>query len=440
MGRFRKTAKEERMTIALFGHFDATNLGNECTLEAALYHLRRCRPDAEVTCISTGSEAIARRHQIEAIPISERLFKPWGTRSRLSRFVRQILIGVPSELCRWITGFARLRRTDVFIVAGTGLLTDAYGLASWGPYNLFKWSLIAKVCRCKVFFVSVGAGPIDSAAGRWLVKSALSLADCRSYRDKSTVQCLKGIGFPAESDRVYPDLAFSLPMTAACHALAERRARSVVGIGLMAYSGQYKGIPSEQQNGIPEGSNASHLAYLESLVDLAWCLLARGNDVRLLIGDHADEGARQQFARLLQKRPACTGRIIDEPIASVDDLLSQIAATDIVIATRFHNVILALLCEKPVISIAFHHKCVSLMKAMGLSDYCLDIDGLEIDQLMEKLGDAEINADRIKALIRAKVGEFREALNEQYNLIFNDAQRRENDARIRFATSRGIER
>lgn len=440
MGRFRKTAKKEGTTIALFGHFDATNLGNECTLEAALYHLRRCQPDAEVTCISTGSEAIAPRHQIEAIPISERLFKPWGTRSRLSRFVRQILIGAPSELCRWITGFARLRRTDVFIVAGTGLLTDAYGLASWGPYNLFKWSLIAKVCRCKVFFVSVGAGPIDSAAGRWLVKSALSLADFRSYRDKSTVQCLKGIGFPAESDRVYPDLAFSLPMSAACHAPAEGRARNVVGIGLMAYSGQYKGSPGEPQNGISEGSNASHLAYLESLVELAWCLLARGNDVRLLIGDYADEGARQEFTRLLRKRPACTGRIIDEPIVSVDDLLSQIAATDIVIATRFHNVILALLCEKPVISIAFHHKCVSLMRTMGLSDYCLDIDGLETDQLMEKLADAELNADRIKALIRAKVGEFRQALNEQYNLISNETQRRENDARIRFATPRGIER
>jgi polysaccharide pyruvyl transferase WcaK-like protein len=440
MGRFRKTAKKEHMTIALFGHFDATNLGNECTLEAALYHLRRCQPDAEVTCVSTGSEAIAPRHQIEAIPISERLFKPWGSRSRLSRFVRHVVIGVPSELCRWITGFARLRHTDVVIVAGTGLLTDAYGLASWGPYNLFKWSLIAKICRCKLFFVSVGAGPIDSAVGRWLVKSALSLADFRSYRDESTLQCLKGIGFPAEGDRVYPDLAFSLPTTAGSRAPAEGRGRSVVGIGLMAYSGQYKGTSGEEENGIPEGSNASHLAYLESLVDLAWYLLARGNDVRLLIGDHADEGARQEFTRLLRKRPTCTGHIIDEPIVSVDDLLSQIAATDIVIATRFHNVILALLCEKPVISIVFHHKCASLMRAMGLSNYCLNIDGLKTDQLMEKLSDAELNADRIRTLIRAKVEEFSKALDEQYSLIFNEANGRESDARNSLATSPGIER
>ena len=116
--------------------------------------------------------------------------------------------------------------------------------------------------------------------------------------------------------------------------------------------------------------------------------------------------------------------IINEPIRSVDDLLSQIAATDIVVATRFHNVLLALLCEKPVISISFHPKCSSLMSAMGLSSYCLDINDLKTDRLIEKLCDVERNADSIKASIREKAGEFREALDEQYRLIFNDTWRR----------------
>jgi polysaccharide pyruvyl transferase WcaK-like protein len=429
------------MKIALFGHFDATNLGNESTLQAILHDLRRWQPDAEVTCISTGSAAIiAARHQIEVIPISADLVKSWRPRSRLPRLIRRVVVGIPSELCRWIAGFLRLRRTDAVIVAGTGLLTDAYGLAGWGPYNLFKWSLIAKICRCKLSFVSVGAGPIDGAAGKWLIKSALSLADFRSYRDKSSLQCLKGIGFPTDSDRVYPDLAFSLPTTTASRTSTEGRQQSVVGLGLMAYSGQYKRIPGDEQNSVLERSNASHLAYLESLADLAGCLLDRGNDVRLLIGDHADESTRQEFARLLRKRPAppSTGHIINEPIVSVDDLLSQIAATDIVIATRFHNVVLALLCEKPIISIAFHHKCVSLMSAMGLSDYCLDINDLKTNQLMGKLADAELNADRLRALIRTKVGEFREALDEQYSLIFNEARRRASHARVPLTTSRGI--
>jgi hypothetical protein len=112
--------------------------------------------------------------------------------------------------------------------------------------------------------------------------------------------------------------------------------------------------------------------------------------------------------------------ILDDPVASVEELLSQIAETDVVVATRFHNVVFALLCQKPVIAISFHHKCESLMNAMGLGEYCLDINTLKADVLIEKFRDLKTNADRLKPLIRQKTSEFRELLEEQYKLIFDD--------------------
>ena len=57
----------------------------------------------------------------------------------------------------------------MLIVPGTGLLTDAYGLLNWGPYNLLKWSLIAKLCRCKLLFVSIGAGPVYGTLGKYFI-------------------------------------------------------------------------------------------------------------------------------------------------------------------------------------------------------------------------------------------------------------------------------
>lgn len=114
------------------------------------------------------------------------------------------------------------------------------------------------------------------------------------------------------------------------------------------------------------------------------------------------------------------GRIIDEPVTSVDNLLSQISATDIIVATRFHNVLLALLCNKPAISISFHHKSVSLMSAMGLSEYCLDINDFKAEMLIAKFCDLKTNVSKLKPLIREKVREFRDALDEQYRFIFNE--------------------
>jgi polysaccharide pyruvyl transferase WcaK-like protein len=408
-----KEHERKRKKIAFFGHFNSTNFGNECTLQAILYHLRYYRSDAEITCICTGPEVTASTYQIEAIPIAESFVKSWNPRHPLARVMKRVCIGMPSEPYRWVKCLIRLRRTEMLIIPGTGLLTDAYGLLGWGPYSVFKWSLLAKICRCKLLFVSVGVGPIYGALGRWFVKSALSLADFRSYRDNSTIQYLNGIGFRTDNDQVYPDLVFSLPEAMISHPANKKSRRPVVGVGLMDYAGKYS---------VSRPTNEIYLAYLENLARIVRWLIAQENDVRLLIGDLSDMHVTQELRGLLTERLSVgdKGRIIDEPVFSVQDLVSQIATTDIVVATRFHNVLLALLCDKPVISISFHHKCDSLMSAMGLSAYCLDINALKADGLREKFCDLEANAARLKPLIRLKAREFRKALDEQYKFIFND--------------------
>ena len=406
---------KRRTKIALFGHFDASNLGNECTLQAFLHHLRCYRPDAEITCITSGPEAAVASHQIKAIPISEDLVKSWRPRHPLLRLVRKVFIGIPSEPYRWIDGLIRLRHTEFLIVPGTGLLTDAWFLTGWGPYSTFKWSLLARLSGCRLLFVSVGAGPLYTTLGRWFVKSALSLANFRSYRDHSTTQYLKAIGFRADTDPIYPDLVFSLPVSAIPQQHSDSRPRTVIGLGLMDYAGRYS---------ISNPSNDTYQAYLENLAGVVSWLLAQENDVRLLIGSLEDVPITLEFRAFLRQRfPVFDeARIVDEPVPSVKDLLLQIASTDIVVATRFHNVVFALLCEKPVIAISFHHKCKSLMNAMGLSHYCLDINDLKADQLIEKIRDIKMNAAKLKLLIREKNEEFRRALEEQYELIFENTQ------------------
>jgi polysaccharide pyruvyl transferase WcaK-like protein len=149
-------------------------------------------------------------------------------------------------------------------------------------------------------------------------------------------------------------------------------------------------------------------------------LLAHEYDIRLLVGDGCDRPVIQEFRALLTMRLKTYDeeRIIDAPVSSVEQLLSQLASTDLVVATRFHNVLMALLLYKPVISISFHHKCASLMSEMGLAEYCHDINHMNADRLIEQFQDVERNAEKLKPLIRQKVEQSRKALDEQYSLIF----------------------
>src|SRR5262249_47364194 len=218
-------------------------------------------------------------------------------------------------------------------------------------------------------------------------------------------------GFNADNDRICPDLVFSLPETDLLHQVTTNGSRPLVGLGLMGFAGPY----SRAQ------SNQTHLAYFEKLITVARWLLERQYDIGLLIGDIGDKPLMREFKDLLVGRFSVDeDRIVDVPPSSVEDLLSQIAATDFVVATRFHNVLFALLCNKPVISISFHHKCASLMSAMGLSAYCLDINDFKADMLIAKFFGLETNASKLKPLIREKVTEFRKALDEQYQFIFDD--------------------
>jgi polysaccharide pyruvyl transferase WcaK-like protein len=309
-----------------------------------------------------------------------------------------------------VGGLKTLRDVDAMIIPGTGLLTDAFGLLGWGPYDLFRWSLTAKLCRCKLLFVNVGAGPVYGRIGRFCVKKALSVADFRSYRDESSRSYLKEIGFVSAEDSICPDLVFSLDVSALSNYSANPVRRPIIGLGVMHDTGRYS---------VARPNAMAYRAYLDARAEFTKWLLARGYDVRLLIGDFLDQDVMPSFKSLLAKRlsPDEEGRIIDQPVKTVDDLLSQIAAVDFVVGTRFHNIVLSIILNKPVLAISFHHKCASLMAQMGMDKYCQEINNVSSRELAEQFCQLEKDADFVKQILRAKVTENRAILEEQYRQI-----------------------
>jgi polysaccharide pyruvyl transferase WcaK-like protein len=206
--------------VTFLGWFGAQNLGNECTLQAIIYHLRKHLPNVEFKCVCVVPEDTEARHGIAATAIAERFPTVSSSKSRLvrnnpvARTLGKIwfrILRIPIGLLGWLKAFKTLKGTHMLIVPGTGLLTDAYAGPFGWPYYIYKWSLTAKLCGCRLLFVSVGAGPMYHPLGRWFMKSALSMADYRSYREDSSFQYLTSIGFATNKDRVFPDLAFNLP-------------------------------------------------------------------------------------------------------------------------------------------------------------------------------------------------------------------------------------
>lgn len=398
--------------LALFGAFGVGNLGNECTLQALLHNIQKRLPDAEIRCICPSPNEVRLAYNIPATHIEEVPLS--HIENRALRLLRKIFVRIPLELFRWIKAIAILTDVDVLVMTGTGMLGD-FGISPLGlHFQILKWTLLAKLCRCKVVFLSVGAGPLRQPLSRRIVKAALSLADYRSYRDSFSKTYLESIGFDTQDDRVFPDLAFSFPAQMLLHNSSNGRSRTVVGVGVMAYFNRTGGL-SEHDNIYSE--------YITKMGDFVSWLLEKNYAVRLLIGDVAyDQPATRDLMADIKKRGVrCeNGAIIDEPAASVDQVLSQLATTDFVVASRFHNILLALMLAKPVLAISYHEKNAALMASAGLAEFSQDIENIDIPKMIWHFEALEENADSIKLQLQRNATACRAALDEQYNLIFND--------------------
>lgn len=360
-------------------------------------------------CVCTNPDVVTARDGITAISSSDQLGRKQMSGSPLLRKARTAV----AELTHAVRAFRALSGVEMLIVPGTGLVTDAFGLRpQWAPYNLFKWVLVAKLRRARVVFLSVGAGPFYSRTGKLLVRATLQMADYRSYRDAASKRSVCEIGVRAQDDPIYPDLAFSLPPELLPQTPSpEPAGRPVVGLGLIAYQERYSTAGPDY---------AGHQTYLGALAGFAVELVARGYDVRLLFGDGAsDPEAMTALRTLLHGRLSADDlRHITEQ-TSAEDTFAELSRADIVVATRFHNVLMSMILGKPVISITFHHKCAALMREMKMSDYCQEIDQIDAELLMTQFQSLEQNRDEVIHTLATGVQAARASLDEQYNLLLS---------------------
>jgi polysaccharide pyruvyl transferase WcaK-like protein len=402
----------KQRTITFFGNFGTQNLGNEYTLKAILQNVRKLLPDARVNCICPDPRDAAARYGIPAFPMSyERAVRSRRAQSgRAVRLLRRLFVRVPLEIVEWVKAFRTLKDTALLVMTGTGMLGD-FGIGPFDlHYQILKWSILAKLRRAKLLFVSVGAGPIEHPLSRWIVKRAVSLADYRSYRDGFSREYLARIGFDTRGDFVYPDLAFSLRPEVPPSRPGNGRA-PVIGVGLMDYYGR---------RSIPEEGEDVYRRYLGKVTDFVAWLLERDYTVQLLIGDVSyDKRVKRDVKAMLRERDPerSKGKLVDVPVASVEQLVAQLAGTDMVVATRFHNILLALMLDKPVVALSYHPKIASLMSGVGLGEYCHDIDEPSVDGLLERFSRLERNAGAARSLIERRAKEYRDALDEQYTRI-----------------------
>ncbi|MFF8955324.1 polysaccharide pyruvyl transferase family protein [Streptomyces sp. NPDC014894] len=385
--------------VGVFGLLGSGNLGNDGSLEALLGRLRADHPEAVVDALCGGPETVAKRYGIPAT----RLHWYRGEYRTASRAGAIAAKGL-GKLVDVFRTAAWVRRHDVVIVPGMGVLEATLPLRPWGfPYSLLLLCATGRLFGVRVALVGVGAAAIGSRPTRVLVRWSARLAAYRSYRDAQSRDAMRAMGVDTARDEVYPDLAFALPAPAAGAPPGPGGPPRPVCVGVMAFHG-----------GDDDRARAEeiHRRYLDGTTRFVRALAADGRRVRLLTGDAADGAVVDAILDA-----------VDSPLvsaadaASLADLMKEAAAADAVVATRYHNLVCALRVGTPTLALSYAAKSDALMARMGLDAYCHPAREVDPDRLLEQFRALERGSARLRRILAERNRIAARRLEDQFTAL-----------------------
>ncbi len=447
--------KSAKLAVGVFGHYGNNNLGDESIIEAVIQNIKLRIPGVEIYGFSIVPEDTAQRHGIESFPIRYRRTKnstvykkvvqsnpdvvseedhidlPQRTPLRSAKdsikkfsfITKTVKFGISSlksinklihEISFLFGSYRVVKNIDILLITGSNQFLDNFG-GPWGfPYTLLKWTLLCKLARKKVYFISVGAGPISENLSRLIIRWTLKFADYVSLRDISSEKLIQAIGC-YQKTHVFPDIAHSLNTnnikTSKLPAKCIANGFPVVGINPMPlYDPRYW----------CEKDVGKYTTYLTKLASFCQKLRHTGYPFFFFATQEKDNNVISDILKKLEIEQQEAFNFDDYTLtsSSVDELIANIAAADISIATRFHGTVLSLLMEKPTLGICYYRKAKELLVDMGQADYTVDLETFSTEELWNKFVDLKESSEVARDTIIQQNAQYAASLNQQYDRLF----------------------
>jgi polysaccharide pyruvyl transferase WcaK-like protein len=415
--------------VAVIGNYGNSNLGDEATLAAIIEQVRRRRPNPKIIALSVDPDDTRVRHGVTARAAWGRGRKPRPAEapaprpSRRSIWLRNALRPFasiargPFDLLVWLGAAAdelifplacraAMSGVDLLIVGGSGQISDQFS-GPWNfPYRLLVWVLAAKLAGAKVGFLCVGAGSVTASLSRTFLKAALSLADHRSLRDERSRRIVDELGVRRPSV-VAADVVFDLEgATAPAVVRKPMDPPRVIGLNVFPYHAPFYW---------PNADPAIYRAYLDSTAEFVGWLGRHRYVVHLFPTQlRADLRVIGDLTATLEAKgirlPAT--HLLHAQVTGVESLAATVVAVDLVVATRFHALVMALRAGTPVLALSSQPKTDDLMADMGLSAYRVSIDHLDLSSLTARFTSLTQNAASVREQIKTRVRQLRREVDE----------------------------
>lgn len=358
-------------SIALMGFLGAGNIGNDASLEVVLQWFAKHSSHTRITLITSDPARARATYELPTLPMT--LCPPLGPRGVFHK-VRRVA-GRISDFPRLVVLAGQY---DAVIIPGMGVLEDSLPVGPWGfPLTLAISAVACKALRHPFVLLDVGAENSTDRRLESMFATTARAAKHVSCRDSRSADAIARWTHTRPS--IHPDLVFAHQATLPPDAAYRRGI--VIGVMGGDWENAYQGTRPVRGN------------YVTTLTEVGVSLLDDGHDLTLTGGDDADHAVMQTLHHAItKKRPQLAERLKMIKVKNYTELTAVMSRAELVVASRYHNLICAMACASPTISVSYAGKCTDLLYDIDMGHHSHDIRTVASIELLEDihavLGDA----------------------------------------------------
>lgn len=304
----------------------------------------------------------------------------------------------------------RLRKADVFISGGGGLLQDVSGKGFSVLYYL-ALIVIARYFNTKTVVYGQGIGPIKKTINKNLIRLVLKNVDLIIVRDEKSKIFLEKLSILKKKIVVNADSAFLIKKRELSENIKKKYGLEVNSIGFPFPDNPLIGIVIRNCNAIKLDYDKKIMQFAEIAdhliekynFDVVFIPFQIKKDI-LLIKD------------IVSKMKYSNAKIIEEELAP-DEMLSLISKLTILLGMRLHSIIFATIVNVPFIAIDYDPKVKNYVYSLDLPDLLVKINQLTINNFDYKLKYINIHKKTICSKLKLKSKQFEQEAITNVHLL-----------------------
>ncbi len=368
------------MKIFIAAHYNLNN-GDRALLEATIRILKNFS-DKNSIIVSAYKPELYDDKRFRTVGWPLRNGKYESVLLRLSKFklFRNIFSKYYMLLCKkeYIDA---IKESDIVLMSGGHHLTDI--LSTMGYYKLSSNFIVPIKMGKKVVMLPQSIGPARNHMVLESIKYILNNVYSIAYRDDSSRKFVDSLKIDCKMNYV-PDLVYMLePRT------DKNNFSKIVGIAL------YHSYVGERRNNILPFT----IDNLKKVIDE---LLKRKYIVKIIPMDISDEEIYYDIKRNLKNIELENNFIISNRSNNILDIIDDFNDTEFVLAYKTHSTIFSIICNSPLIAIAYHPKSIEFMDSISLAEYSINDYDASFENLMCLVDKIVKNANEIK--MKEKIG------------------------------------